>query len=143
MEFSELIIVLSRINAELQEQSLRAVNITLTMRNWFFGFYIVEFEQNGSDKAGYGKALLANISAEMKRRAIPNTDERELRRYRQFYIAYPAAASLILSSAPIRELLPRELLKSNEAIIGMSIRGSKTPELQVADMHQHFLYAFC
>jgi len=140
MEFSELIIVLSRINAELQEQSLRAVNITLTMRNWFFGFYIVEFEQNGSDKAGYGKALLANISAEMKRRAIPNTDERELRRYRQFYIAYPAAASLILSSAPIRELLPRELLKSNEAIIGMSIRGSKTPELQVADMHYFNLF---
>ena len=51
MEFSELIIVLSRINAELQEQSLRAVNITLTMRNWFFGFYIVEFEQNGKDRA--------------------------------------------------------------------------------------------
>jgi len=34
----------------------------------------------------------------MKSRAIPNTDERELRRYRQFYMVYPAAASLIAAS---------------------------------------------
>ncbi len=52
------------------EQSIRAVNLLLTMRNWLFGFYIVEFEQNGSDRAGYGKVLLATISGEMGRRAI-------------------------------------------------------------------------
>ena len=107
MEFSELILALSKINEELREQSTRAVNISLTLRNWFFGFYIVEFEQNGIDRAEYGKALLANISVEMKRRTIPNTDERELRRYRQFYIAYPMAASLIAANTPIRVAAPR------------------------------------
>jgi len=140
MDFSELILALSKINEELREQSIRAVNISLTLRNWFFGFYIVEFEQNGSDRAGYGKALLANISSEMKSRAIPNTDERELRRYRQFYMAYPAAASLIAANTPIRGLLPPELLQSNEAIMRLSIRESKTPELHIPDTHYFNLF---
>jgi len=140
MDFAELILALSKINEELREQSIRAVNISLTLRNWFFGFYIVEFEQNGSDRAGYGKALLANISAEMRSRAIPNTDERELRRHRQFYMVYPAAASLIVANAPIRGLLPPELLRNNQAIMKLSIRESKTPELQIPDIHYFNLF---
>ncbi|WP_188931437.1 PDDEXK nuclease domain-containing protein [Puia dinghuensis] len=113
MDFSELISALFKINEGLREQSFRAVNLSLTLRNWFFGFYMVEFEQNGSDRAGYGNALLANISAEMKRQGIPNSDERELRRYRQFYLVYPAAG--LLTSTPIR--------------------GSSTPVFHVPDIH--------
>lgn len=94
MNFKELIIALSKINEQLREQSIHAVNTSLTLRNWFFGFYVLEFEQNGKDRAGYGKVLLAKISAEMKALGIPNTDERELRRHRQFYITYPGAANL-------------------------------------------------
>ena len=111
MDFKELIIGLAKINEQLREQSIRAVNTSLTLRNWFFGFYIVEFEQNGKDRAEYGKALLANIAAEMKALAIPNTDERELRRYRRFYITYPAATNIIVTNNQIRELLPPELLQ--------------------------------
>ena len=65
MEYKELILALSKLNAQLKEQSLRAVNTALTLRNWFFGFYIIEFEQNGQDRAKYGKSLLANISKEL------------------------------------------------------------------------------
>src|SRR5258708_8337497 len=117
MDFSELILALSKINEELREQSIRAVNISLTLRNWFFGFYIVEFEQNGSDRAGYGKALLANISSEIKSRAIPNTDERELRRYRQFYMAYPTSPSLITPNHPIHGILHPYILQHNTPLI--------------------------
>jgi predicted nuclease of restriction endonuclease-like (RecB) superfamily len=133
MIFSELISALSKLNEELREQSIRAVNISLTLRNWFFGFYIVEFEQNGNDRAGYGKALLANISIEMKGLAVPNTDERELRRYRQFYMNYPAAASVVSTSDRIRGLLPPELIKK-------TIRDSP-PELYVPDTHYLNLFS--
>jgi hypothetical protein len=47
----------------------------------------------------------------MKALAIPNSDERELRRYRQLYITYPAAANLIAANNQIRELLPPELMQ--------------------------------
>jgi hypothetical protein len=76
--FQELIIALSEINEQLREQSIRAVNTSLTFRNWFFGFYIVAFEQNGKDRAEYGTGLFAHIAAEMKALAIPNSNEREL-----------------------------------------------------------------
>src|ERR1700749_4826205 len=109
MDFAELIYILSNINDKLREESIRAVNTSLTLRNWFFGFYIVEFEQHGGNRAEYGKSLLANIANEMKNRAIQNADERELRRYRQFYIAYPVIAKLIATNNRIRGLLSPEL----------------------------------
>ena len=140
MDFSDLIAALSKINARFQEQGIRAVNTLLTLRNWFFGLYIVEFEQNGNDRAQYGKALLANISLEMKGRSIPNTDERELRRYRQFYLTYPVTSSLIMANTSIRELLPPELLESSERIIRISNRGLRNPELQAPDIHYFNLF---
>lgn len=140
MEFSELILILTKINEELREESIRAVNISLTIRNWSFGFYIVEFEQNGNDKAQYGKALLASLSSEMKHRGIPGTDERELRRYRQFYMAYPAAFSILLAKVQIRELLPPELLIKSKETGGISIREAATPELNVPDIHYFNLF---
>lgn len=61
MNFKELIKTLSKINAGLKDQAVRAVNISLTLRNWFFGYYLVEFEQNGKDRAEYGKGLLQRL----------------------------------------------------------------------------------
>lgn len=130
MNFKELIIALSKINEELREQSIRAVNTSLTLRNWFFGFYILEFEQNGKDRAGYGKALLAKIAAEMNALGIPNTDERELRRYRQFYITYPSAANLIAANHQIRELLPPELQQRQPENIKAPDSGVAKPRIQ-------------
>lgn len=130
MDFKELIFSLSKINEELRENSLRAVNTSLTFRNWFFGFYILEFEQNGQNRAEYGKSLLANISIELKSLAIPNTDERELRRYRQFYMSYPSATNLISENIQIRGLLPPELLSNENEGIKPQFRKVERYELQ-------------
>ena len=155
MDFNELIFSLSWINKDLREQSIRAVNTSLTMRNWFFGFCILEFEQNGKDRANYGEALLANVSKQMKGHGISGAEERELRRYRQFYLTYPAAGSLINIELGIRVTLSSRLLVSQKMIDhpsirgpldpglplnhetedGFSIRGSLNPELQVSDNH--------
>ncbi len=140
MDFKELINALSTINNELREHSIRAVNTSLTLRNWFFGYYIIEFEQNGRDRAGYGKALLAEIASAMKGLAIPNTDERELRRYRQFYIAYPSAANLITNNHQIRGLLPPELLKSSDTITITSNRESANPGFNIPETHYFNLF---
>ena len=41
----------------------KAVNQSLTVRNWLIGLYIVEFEQRGEDRAKYGERLLTDLSA--------------------------------------------------------------------------------
>lgn len=46
----------------LQNNAFRAINQNITVRNWLVGFWIVEFEQNGEDRAKYGDKLLDTIS---------------------------------------------------------------------------------
>lgn len=45
-----------------QSQSIRSVSKSLTIRNWLIGYYIVEFEQNGQDRAMYGDKLIRNLA---------------------------------------------------------------------------------
>ncbi len=137
MDFKELINQLSKVNEELREHGIRAINTSLTLRNWFFGFYILEFEQHGKDRAQYGKALLAKIAVEMKTLGVLNINERELRRFRQFYVAYPKMASFVPDNNQIQGLLPAGLLltKEDKAIEALPIRGLPTPELQISDFH--------
>ena len=135
MVFKELISTLSRIHQDMKEQGLRAINISLTMRNWFFGFYIAEFEQRGKDRATYGSNILANLSAELKTINIPNTDERELRRYRQFYQTYPNVVMLFSETSPIRGLLTPVLQKIDNQSDFFGIRGLATPELEIPESH--------
>jgi predicted nuclease of restriction endonuclease-like (RecB) superfamily len=53
------------------------------------GLHITEYEQQGLDRAEYGTALLKNLSISLKQLGVSNCNERELRRYRQFYQEYP------------------------------------------------------
>lgn len=63
-----------------------AVNQMLTIRNWTIGYYIVEFEQNGQDRAKYGSHLLVNLA---KRLSIKGLDRTSLNLCRLFYSKYP------------------------------------------------------
>ena len=58
MNFEALVKHISTIQNTLQAQAAHAVNLALTSRNWLMGCYIVEFEQNGEDRAAYGEQLL-------------------------------------------------------------------------------------
>ncbi len=62
MNFDKLVLRIQQTSDFLQQSAVKAVNTHLTLRNWFTGFYIVEFEQNGSDRAEYGTKLLENIA---------------------------------------------------------------------------------
>ena len=60
--FEKLVGIIRQVHEELASQAGRAVNISLTLRNWLIGFYITEYEQNGTDRAEYGIRLLENLS---------------------------------------------------------------------------------
>jgi predicted nuclease of restriction endonuclease-like (RecB) superfamily len=67
----------------------KQVNVALTLRNWLIGFYIIEYEQNGTDRAEYGKALISSLSANLRQRKLKGFSEIALRLNRTFYLAYP------------------------------------------------------
>ncbi len=67
----------------------RTVNTTQVMTNWFIGREIVEEEQQGKAKAGYGKQLLTELSALLQSDFGKGYSGTNLRWFRQFYIEFP------------------------------------------------------
>jgi len=49
-------------------RAIQTVNNELLMANWKIGKYIVEYVQNGNEKAEYGSSLLTNLSQDLKSR---------------------------------------------------------------------------
>ncbi|OYT13937.1 MAG: hypothetical protein B6I19_02580 [Bacteroidetes bacterium 4572_114] len=92
MNFEKLIKQVEQTHGFLQKKALSALNINLTLRNWIIGFYIVEFEQQGSDRAAYGKKLLQNMAKRLKH--IRGLSYRNLITFRVFYLCYPKIAEL-------------------------------------------------
>ncbi|MBP6460131.1 MAG: DUF1016 family protein [Crocinitomicaceae bacterium] len=82
-------------HSALQKSAVNAVNQALTIRNWMIGFYIVEFEQNGSVRAEYGENLIQNLA--LKLAHIKGIDKRSLYKFRQFYLVYSYLTDSILA----------------------------------------------
>ena len=53
-----------------QKQVVRQVNTTLSLRNWLLGHYLVEYEQQGADRAIYGEKLYRSISKSLKEKGF-------------------------------------------------------------------------
>jgi hypothetical protein len=108
MNFTALQSTLETLDMHFKTEAGKSVNRFLTMRNWLFGFYIVEFQQNGADRAAYGEQLLRELS---KRLDSLGFSFRNLNLYRQFYMTYPQLANPI---AQYLETNPMGLCKKYE-----------------------------
>jgi len=63
--YNDLISQIGLLLAKGREQAGRAVNTILVQTYWQIGQYIVEFEQNGNEKADYGSELLNRLSKDL------------------------------------------------------------------------------
>ncbi|HEV3327387.1 MAG TPA: PDDEXK nuclease domain-containing protein [Puia sp.] len=94
---SELVLAIGKANQFFRDQAQRQVNTSLTLRNWIIGFYIVEYEQNGKDRAEYGEKLIRMISERLRDAGIKGLSYRSLQLFKQFYITYPQLAQEVKS----------------------------------------------
>lgn len=84
--FEQLADQILLVNESLKQQAAHAVNCMLTARNWFIGYYIVEFEQHGSDRAQYGEELLKRLAKRLNKKGL---EWRRLYEFRTLYVIYP------------------------------------------------------
>ena len=89
MDFEQLLQRFVSAGVYLQERAVVAVNRAATVRNWCFGVFIVEYEQNGEDRAQYGERLIERLSASLTGRGLNGVSVTALKLCRQFYLAYP------------------------------------------------------
>ncbi len=85
MKFQDLISELTDADLTLRSETVRAINLALVVRNWLFGWYIVEFEQNGEDRAKYGDGLIKQIAEQLKKKGVSGCAATNLRSFRVFY----------------------------------------------------------
>lgn len=93
-----------------------AVNQLLTIRNWAIGCYIVEYEQEGCDRAKYGARLLQNLADKL---SIKGLDRSMLNICRLFYIRYPQICATVSHKLQGIDYFPENL-----AVVEEKLRGS-------------------
>ena len=86
----------------------RSVNALMTAAYWEVGRRIVEFEQGGEGRAGYGEALIKRLGEDLSRRFGRGFGWRNLSQMRAFYLTWPAERILQTLSAksPPSTILP-------------------------------------
>ena len=127
MNFDSLVHTIHSVQDALQEQAAHAVNLALTARNWLIGYYIVEFEQRGEDRAEYGEQLLKKLEISIKKKGMT---ERRFREFRRLYIVYPQLGSEVakyLVSLPIGF---RNLLNNSAKEIRQTSAKSQIPAIR-------------
>ena len=92
-----------------RQQVLRTVNSTMVYTYFEIGRIIVEEEQNGKDRAEYGKHILKGLSEELTKEFGRGFSIRNLEQIRKFYLTYSNSAALLR----ILEITDSSLLSTN------------------------------
>ncbi|MFN5348004.1 MAG: PDDEXK nuclease domain-containing protein, partial [Polaromonas sp.] len=88
-DFSALVQALSATHQQLQAQAARSVDTALVVRNWLFGWHLVEFENASAGRQEvYGKNLVHKLSTALSGQGIKGVSPTSLRLCRSFYVSF-------------------------------------------------------
>ena len=105
-DFARLVELCERTHREMQLHAVQTVDRSLVVRNWLFGWYIVEFENGGAERSElYGRALIERLSSRLRDSGLKGCSPTNLRKFREFYRAYPE----IQQTASVESIAPSEI----------------------------------
>ncbi|WGE62736.1 DUF1016 N-terminal domain-containing protein [Actinobacillus equuli subsp. haemolyticus] len=90
----KLIANIARIIEQAKSQVRQTVNTAMVQSYWEIGRLLVEDEQQGEERAKYGKAILQNVSERLTAMYGKGFDVRNLHYMRSFYLAFPIRNTL-------------------------------------------------
>lgn len=126
MDFARLVESIRHIHEDLAAQAGKAVNISLTLRNWLIGHYIAEYEMYGVDKTAYGEKILPELSARLN--GVSNCNRRQLYRYLRFYRLYPQIVGTL--SPQLQRLLPEPMRIEKVGTLSPQLENSANPLME-------------
>lgn len=92
---------------EARASAVRSVNAVMTAAYWEIGHRIVEFEQGGEARAGYGEGLIQRLAEDLTRRFGRGFSPRNLEQMRQFYLGWPIPQTVSAESQGLATLAAR------------------------------------
>lgn len=129
-DLSALVQALNATHQRLQTQAARSVDTALVVRNWLFGWHIVEFENGAAQRQElYGKSLVDKLSTELMAQGIKGVSPTNLRLCRSFYQSFreiQQTLSVESSLAPNMQLLAQNLsLGWSHYVVLLSVTDSQ------------------
>ena len=88
------------------------------MRNWLIGYYIVEFEQHGKDRAEYGTQLLKKLEERVDRKGLTTTLFKWARKFYRLYPQMMENLPIPICATVMHQLQP---IENKEDTIGASM----------------------
>ncbi len=136
LDLPSLVRWIADIHYHLVERATKAVNVSLTLRNWLIGLSIQNYELEGKDRATYGDRLFSALANDLTSRGVSNCSPRQLYRYRDFYLAYPHIVGTL--SPQLLDLLPEK--GDNREIVGTLYpqSGNGSQDLLQCLSYSHF-----
>lgn len=131
--FDELARLIGTIHHDSYDSAVKAVNRIATVRNYVIGFYIVEYEQNGSDRAVYGSRLIKNLAEKINKKGL---NETLLKNCRRFYMLYPQVKAFLTGKSP----MPSDFSTDGAFVIGKLSFSHIVEIMTVDDKLARFFY---
>ena len=116
--FNDLASIVQTTHDAAQSSAVKAINRMQTMRNWLIGYYIVEFEQHGKDRAEYGTQLLKKLEERVDRKGLTTTLFKWARKFYRFYPQMLDILPIQICATVMHQLQP---IENKEDTIGASM----------------------
>ena len=87
--YADLILQIERLVEAGRNKTVIAINQVMVATYWGVGRHIVEYEQEGKEKAEYGSQLLKRLSSDLTIRLGSGYSHSNLNYMRMFFQAYP------------------------------------------------------
>jgi len=113
--------------------SARTVNALVTATYWLIGWHIVEFEQEGKERAEYGEELLQRLAHDLTTKFGRGFSYPNVNKFRQFYLAFPSAK--ILSTPSIES---GQSIVSTASIESRRKSHTASDKFGLGDLAAHF-----
>ena len=116
--FNDLASIVQTTHDATQSSAVKAINRMQTMRNWLIGYYIVEFEQHGKDRAEYGTQLLKKLEKRVDRKGLTTTLFKWARKFYRLYPQMMENLPIPICATVMHQLQP---IENKEDTIGASM----------------------
>lgn len=133
-KYNQLLAVIGLTIETARSNAIKAVNAQLVKANWEIGRHIIEFEQEGNERAEYGSDLLARLSKDLQQKFGKGFGRRnvlDMRRFESFkhtdigqmnlYLNYfKTEENIITDSDPIGIILTKD---KDEVLVEYAMGG--------------------
>jgi len=123
--------------ASAQTHAARSVNTAQVVANWLIGREIVEEQQQGAKRAGYGEKVMENLARDLQAAGRRGYGLASLKFCRQFFLTYPDLAGPGIGYAVRSQLVKGENSGTIcSAVRNKSAESSEVPEIIYAPRKQ-------